>query len=205
MVTGGEVVRTEPSPSGLAAHDIGGSDELSQGLMLMRASTMKVVRLQLALERRDRRVALEAVDDLVLLDGKIRDLLNEMPTGGADTLLRQQVDQERRALAREKLTLAAGFSGQASVLDLRPWLEPAPPADAEDHDAPRSVETEPPPLPQIEAVAVEDAEELPRAPSPFLIAALLLIPTILACLFFLFATAAGQDAWARFSSSLGAL
>ena len=220
MATGSEMARTDPAPSGHRAHDIAGPEDdeasvassggrsssiISQGLMLMRASNMKVVRLQLALERRDRRVALESVDDLVLLDGKIRDLLNEMPTSGAGTLLQQQLDQERRALAREKLTLAAGFSGQAAVLDLRPWLEPAPPVEAEAEDAPPLVEAQPEPPPQIEAETVVEAEAAPRRASPFLIVGLLLVVTILACLFFLLGTAAGQDVRTRLSSSIGAL
>ena len=49
-----------------AAPDLG-SDALAEGLMLVRASTLKMIRLQLAMERHDRRAAIEAVDDLVAL------------------------------------------------------------------------------------------------------------------------------------------
>ena len=56
-----------------------GSEELAEGLMLVRASTLKIVRLQLAMERQDRRVALEAVDDLVALDRLLRDYLADVP------------------------------------------------------------------------------------------------------------------------------
>ena len=57
-----------------------GSEDLAEGLMLVRASTLKVIRLQLAMERRDRRVALEAVDDLVALDRSLEDYLAKVPT-----------------------------------------------------------------------------------------------------------------------------
>lgn len=98
-----------------------GSDELAEGLMLVRASTLKMIRLQLAMERRDRRVALEAVDDLVALDRKLEDYLGEVPA--AQLMFRHDLEAERTALNREKLTLAAGvIHGRLET----PELEPAP-------------------------------------------------------------------------------
>ena len=76
-----------------------GSDELAEGLMLVRASTLKVIRLQLAMERKDRRVALEAVDDLVALDRRLEGYLGDVTA--------PELEVERAALNREKLTLAA--------------------------------------------------------------------------------------------------
>jgi hypothetical protein len=76
-----------------------GSDELAEGLMLVRASTLKIVRLQLAIERRDRRVALEAVDELIALDRQLERYLADVPA--------PELQIERAALNREKLTLAA--------------------------------------------------------------------------------------------------
>jgi hypothetical protein len=76
-----------------------GSDELAEGLMLVRESTLKIIRLQLAMERRDRRVALEAVDDLVALDRRLSDYLGDVPA--------PELEVERAALNREKLALAA--------------------------------------------------------------------------------------------------
>lgn len=86
-----------------------GADELTQGLLLVRASAIKLVRFQLAMERHDRRTALEAVDDLVVLDRKIGDFLSEVP-GSSESLfaLERELEEERRALVREKFTLAAG-------------------------------------------------------------------------------------------------
>src|SRR5215212_4871167 len=81
-----------------------GSEELAEGLMLVRASTLKMIRLQLAMERRDRRVALEAVDDLVALDRQLERYLADVPDPGFGDALQA----ERAALNQEKLTLAAG-------------------------------------------------------------------------------------------------
>ena len=86
-------VRREPAAAAI------GSDELAEGLMLVRASTLKIIRLQLAMERRDRRVALEAVDELVALDRRLEHYLADVPA--------PELEVERAALNREKLTLAA--------------------------------------------------------------------------------------------------
>src|SRR4051812_28924668 len=80
-----------------------GGDELAESLMLVRASTLKMIRLQLAMERRDRRVALEEVDDLLALDRRLQDYLGDAPGRGA---LMRELEVGRAALNREKLTLA---------------------------------------------------------------------------------------------------
>src|SRR5215813_10033443 len=82
-----------------------GSEELAEGLMLVRASTLKVIRLQLAMERHDRRLAQEAVDDLVALDRRLEDYLADV---SAPLMFRRELEAERGAVNREKLTLAAG-------------------------------------------------------------------------------------------------
>ena len=87
-----------------------GSEDLAEGLMLVRASTLKVIRLQLAMERRDRRVALEAVDDLVALDRSLEDYLAKVPTANDDGIFGNVLELERAALNVEKHTLAAGIS-----------------------------------------------------------------------------------------------
>ncbi|HYU95878.1 MAG TPA: hypothetical protein VE989_06900 [Sphingomicrobium sp.] len=85
-----------------------GRDELAEGLMLFRAGTLKMIRLQLALEQRDRRVALAAVDDLVALDRQLQDYLAQLPSVPVPGALMAELEVERAALNREKLTLAAG-------------------------------------------------------------------------------------------------
>jgi len=85
-----------------------GSDELAEGLMLVRASTLKIIRLQLAIERHDRSVARETVDDLVALDHRLQDYLAMVPAAAAEQILfGRELDAERAMLNREKLTLAA--------------------------------------------------------------------------------------------------
>src|SRR5215213_169250 len=84
-----------------------GSEELAEGLMLLRASTLKMIRLQLAMERHDRRVALEAVDDLVALDRRLQDYIADVDGADEQLLFRNELDAERAMLNREKLTLTA--------------------------------------------------------------------------------------------------
>ena len=83
-----------------------GGDELAEGLMLVRASTLKMIRLQLAMERNDRRVALQAVDDLVALDRRLRDYLSGVRATDGQLLFRRELEADRERLNREKLTLA---------------------------------------------------------------------------------------------------
>jgi len=114
--------RAGPAPSPV------GSAELAQGLLLMRASAMKVVRLQLAMERRDRAVALRTMDDLVALDSSIRDFLNEMPGAGEGLEAAQrELDAERTELDREKFGLAAGMIRRGRDAP-RPWQDEIDPA-----------------------------------------------------------------------------
>ncbi len=60
------------------------------------------------MERQDRRVALEAVDDLVALDRRLQDYLADVPAAAEQLLLRDALDDERAMLNREKLALASG-------------------------------------------------------------------------------------------------
>ena len=103
-----------------------GSDDLVEGLMLVRASTLKMIRLQLAMERHDRRVTLEAVDDLVALDRRLRDYLAGIPAADEQILFRRELEAEREMLNREKLTLAAEVLRKAPE---RIVEEPLPPED----------------------------------------------------------------------------
>jgi hypothetical protein len=129
-----------------------GSDALAEGLMLVRASTLKMIRLQLAMERKDRRVALEAVDDLVALDRRLQDYLADVTA--------PELEVERAALNREKLTLAA------EVIRAEP---------------------KPPPEPQLaEPIASEKwddfgvEDERPRRTAWWLVAVLLLLSAVAA-------------------------
>jgi hypothetical protein len=91
-------------------------EEVAEGLMLLRASTLKVIRLQLAIKRQDRRVALEAMDDLVALDDELQKCLEGMPAPVDLAALRDALTVERSTLDREKLGLAAQvISGRSRV------------------------------------------------------------------------------------------
>jgi len=118
----------------------GTSEELAEGLMLLRASTLKVIRLQLAIERQDRRVAMEAMDDLVALDDELQKCLATMPSPADLAGLQDALAVERSSLDREKLGLAAEvISGrsraQAALVEPEPHtmepeaLVPAPSYD----------------------------------------------------------------------------
>jgi hypothetical protein len=96
-------------------------DALAEGLMLVRASTLKMIRLQLAMERNDRQVAQEAVDDLVALDRMLEDYLADV---SAPLMFRRELEAERGAVNREKLTLAAGVVRREPELQPEPEPEP---------------------------------------------------------------------------------
>lgn len=85
-----------------------GSD-LDQALLFVRVSTMKMLRLQLALERRDRAVALQTVDDLVELDEWIARCAGQLPIDDVFEALADEADEQREALLHEKFGLAAGL------------------------------------------------------------------------------------------------
>ena len=102
-----------------------GSEELAEGLLLVRASALKIIRLQLAMERRDQRVAQEAVDDLLALDRCLQEFLTHYPIPHDDGLFGNVLELERSALNAEKHTLAAGISN-------RGWQVAAVAADAGD-------------------------------------------------------------------------
>ena len=89
-------------------------DDLVEGLVLVRAGTLKLARLQLALERRDRRGALEAVDDLTRFDERLEQHLAGMREPHAHSVMDLAVAVERAALNREKLALAAEIISNGS-------------------------------------------------------------------------------------------
>src|SRR3546814_5591924 len=88
-----------PSYNGLdwAARPASESD-LARGMLLLRASNMNVMRLQLAMERSDRRLAMEELDCLVALDGEIKGFIEDMPP--ADAALHEmtrRIDAQKRS------------------------------------------------------------------------------------------------------------
>ena len=108
MQIGGVAV---PPQRGDGHHSPIGGDELARGLMLVRASAIKMARLHVAMESRDRRLVFETMDDLVTLDGQLRDFVERIPRSDDEIdVLQDEIDEERAALAREKLALVGGVS-----------------------------------------------------------------------------------------------
>lgn len=79
----------------------------AEGLMLLRASMLKMIRLQLAVERQDRQAVLGAVDDLVALDRKLQAYLDALPVTPEGLMLKRELDCEHAALNEGKLILGA--------------------------------------------------------------------------------------------------
>lgn len=134
--------------------------ELPNGLFFLRASNLKMMRLQLALERQDRRAALMAVDELLDLDRTIERhlaLVSERFSAGPHL---RDLDRDRAAVDQEKLALAAQIISRRNAS-----IEP----EYSDHRPPVSIDTAHNPSPATyspEAVndwtAYQD-EELPDA------------------------------------------
>ncbi|WP_129792250.1 hypothetical protein [Sphingosinicella sp. CPCC 101087] len=177
-----------------------GSDDLAQGLLLVQASAIKVVRLQLAMERRDRRTALEAVDELMRLDRRISDFLDDLPINGEKvSAAREEVEAQGRALAREKFALAAGMAGPRLSTGRAPWVEPAAPLAVPAAEAPVRG-----PLGEV----AEPQDDRGAAPAPtrrdryagssrWMAALLTIVLLALAGCAFLYFSAAGQDLLGR--------
>jgi hypothetical protein len=192
MLTGDQAARSDIAPAATSGPVVG-QEELSKGLMLLRASTMKVVRLQLAMERRDRRVAMEALDDLVVLDRKIRDLMTALPTQAPDPLM-QQLDEETGVLAREKLTLAAGISGRAIAPGAPQWVEHQRPVETANLLDGAAAEAQWLQEPEVETSSLRTV---------MLVG--LLLALIAGAAFFFTQTATGLDLLARMTSMIGTL
>lgn len=117
--------------------------DLAIGLQLLRVSNLKTARLHLAMLRGDRRQALEALDGLFQLDGEIGILVDDMPPPDHSVrdldAIGRWIEDQKRVLASEKLTLVSGADGpgmrsaRAPLADAgAPEPEPAnPPAARE--------------------------------------------------------------------------
>lgn len=105
-----------------------GPDELGEALGLVQEGLLKVVRFQLAMERRDRRVAMQTIDDVVHLEKRIARFVERDGAARPDSVRAQSLEAQRLALAREKLTLGAGVcTGTARVeLAAEALVEPDP-------------------------------------------------------------------------------
>lgn len=126
-----EAVAAMPPASGAGNQNRIGSTALARGLLLMRASAINVVRLQLAMERRDRKAALTTVDELMRLDRRIDDFLGALPDPDEGIEAeREALDAQGRAVAREKLVLASEMRGPRLASVSTAWADPPEPSEA---------------------------------------------------------------------------
>jgi hypothetical protein len=86
-------------------------------MMLLRASNMGAMRLQLAVQREDRRLAMAAMDDLVALDRELSDLVAAIPAASPHGMRRlgDALDLRRGEVMQDRLVLARGKAGPALV------------------------------------------------------------------------------------------
>ena len=101
--------------------------DLARGLTFLRASNMQVMRLQLAMEREDRRGVMAAIDELVGLDRELARFIETIPDPElSDPELNEigrEIDARKHELMEQRVVLARGKLG--------PALRPVPPPPAE--------------------------------------------------------------------------
>lgn len=88
------------------------------GLQFCRAGLLSLTRLQLALERGDRRRAMEAIDQLHRFDIEVEQLVGRLSGPAPDARMVEMaryLREEKMELAFEKLALASGVSGPGLV------------------------------------------------------------------------------------------
>jgi hypothetical protein len=171
-----------------ACNEALGSDELAEGLMLVRASTLKMIRLQLAMERRDRRVALEEVDDLLAIDRRLQNYLGDVERSP----FFREIESERAALNREKLTLAAEVIRR----------EEPPEAEPQDQEGPAAVAIEVPDAELWGSFQFAEAEAARRQRGIRWLALVLVLLSVIAGTAYVLAT---PEALTSFAASMGAL
>lgn len=155
-----------PAPDALAELRM----EVAHGLQLSRASTLALMRLQLAIQGGERAQALEAVDRLDTLDAELEGVVLRLsPPGDNDEVLQaiaRHLESQKLALAFEKLALASGIVGPDLVSIEHAW--PArdqaapPPAETGDPDQVREM----PDLSELWTVMDQFEPEQPRGISP---------------------------------------
>ena len=166
-----------------------GSDELAEGLMLMRASTLKMIRLQLAMERQDRRVALEEVDDLLAIDRRLQNYLGDVERRP----FFREIESERAALNREKLTLAAEVIRRE---------DPLPEAEPQVEESAAAVAVEAPDPELWGSFEFAEAEAARRQRGIRWLALVLVLLSVIAATAYVLAT---PEALPSFVASMGAL
>jgi len=143
----------QPIPTSPAALDAT-LRHVMQGLQLSRASTLALMRMQLAVRSGERLQAMEAMDRLDTLDTELEKLIALLPAPDSNDpgwlAVNKHIDDQKLALAFEKLALASGIVGPGMVS-----IEDALPAQAEMPDQPADPATWEPtePVPEMPELA----------------------------------------------------
>jgi hypothetical protein len=115
---------SDPARIDLPVSDPSG-DDLLLGLQLCRANTMSLTRLQLALRSGDRRGALDSIDRLHALDARFEHLVQRFPRSANENgelqAIEKHLDEQKIAIAFQKLALASGISGPDLVSETASW------------------------------------------------------------------------------------
>lgn len=117
-------------------HDL--AREVSRGLQLSRGTALSLTRLQLAIRSGDRQQALAALDRLHTLDAELEHLVEGLPGAEApdepqaapadaefDAALARHVEEQKLALAFEKLALVSQISGPDVASPAAPEFGPS--------------------------------------------------------------------------------
>ena len=134
-------------------HDL--AREVSRGLQLSRGTALSLTRLQLAIRSGDRQQALAALDRLHALDAELEHLVEALPDAAAehdtaeagdappaptttatafDAALARHVEEQKLALAFEKLALVSQIGGPGLVSQPAPDFGPSRTAGWEEAD-----------------------------------------------------------------------
>lgn len=142
---------------------------MTQALQLSRANTMALMRMQLAVRSGERLQAMEAMDRLDTLDAELARMIQHLPrpagTDPAWQLVAKHVEEQKLALAFEKLALASGIVGPDMVSIENAWSadEHAPSEPESEPDFPRA---DMPDLSPLRPLAEEFEARPRRALSP---------------------------------------
>jgi hypothetical protein len=148
--------RPTPQPNGAADMDAT-LYHVVQALQLSRASTLALMRMQLAVRSGERLQAMAAMDRLDALDSELERVLTCLPAPGpndpAAQLIAKHIEDQKLALAFEKLALASGIVGpdMVSIEDALPD-EAQPPADPAAWEPPAQA----PDMPELTALRPVD-------------------------------------------------
>ena len=158
--------QSRPAPGEASASMDPTLRRVMQGLQLSRASTLSLMRMQLAVRSGERMQAMAAMDRLDALDAELERLIAQLPAPDSNDpgwqAIAKHIEEQKLALAFEKLALASGIVGPDMVS-----IEEALPGPAEQTEQPADPAlwepVEPlPDMPELAAVRAQAEEFAPE-------------------------------------------